>query len=159
MPVRHSSADRILEGVALILLLSIFAIVAWNWPDLPERVPKHFNASGQPDSWGGKSFLWFLPGVSAGLYLLMTAAAHYPGLINLPIRVDRSLPEVRQILLSMTIVLKVVILMSFVYITQATIDAALGQGEGLGGFFLPVFLAVTLVPTAFYVIKLRRFRI
>lgn len=156
--IRRSATDWIIEALAVAMLIGIFAMVALNWPELPERVPTHFNATGAPDGWGSKTSMWFLPGMAVLLYALLTAASRFQSLINLPLNVDRSQPEVRKILLSMTIVLKAVILMSFLYIVTASIQTAVGKGSGLGGIFLPLFLAATFVPMGFYLFQLRHYR-
>lgn len=152
----RSATDWVLEGLSIVLLLATFAFVLLEWPEMPERVPRHFNASGQPDGWGGKSFVWFLPVTSVFLYLLMTAAGRYPQLINIPLNVDRNDPNVRQILLSFCIVMKAVILVSFLYITVTTVETAMGRTGGLGSLFLPLFLLATAAPLVFYLRKLRR---
>ncbi|MBL8233056.1 MAG: DUF1648 domain-containing protein [Bryobacterales bacterium] len=156
--IRRSATDWIIEALAVAVLVGIFAILALNWPELPERIPTHFNAAGTPDGWGSKTSMWFLPGLAVLLYALLTAASRFQGLINLPMTVDRSHPEVRKILLSMTIVVKAVILMSFLYIVTASIQTALGKAGGLGAMFLPLFLAATFLPMAFYLFKLRQYR-
>jgi uncharacterized membrane protein len=44
----------------------------WALPRLPERVPIHWNAAGQPDNWGSPLFHTFgLPAVALGVYLLV----------------------------------------------------------------------------------------
>jgi hypothetical protein len=102
--------------------------------------------------------MWFLPFTTAGMFLLLTACSYYPRLINLPISVDRESPEVRKLLLTMSLVLKASLLLTLGYINWAGINIALGRAQGLGTMFLPVFLAAAFGPIAFYTHKLRRYR-
>jgi len=74
----------------LILLAAHAGFAAWAWPHLPESIPAHFDASGQPTRWTRTSVgSWFgLVGVSAGIAALMGvlawAAPRYPALLNIP---------------------------------------------------------------------------
>jgi uncharacterized membrane protein len=155
--MRRSGFDWALEVVSLASLAAIIAVVATHWNELPNIVPKHFGASGKPKGWGGKNNLWILPGTSVGLYLLLTLAARYQQLINLPISVDRSRPEVRQILFRFTNALKAVILIILFYLSRASINTALGKANGLGRRSLPIILVAIAVPLAYYLVKLRRY--
>lgn len=57
--------------VALVIL--VFLVGISFYPHLPENVPSHWNAQGEIDSWSTKNFaVFFLPGITLGLYLLMT---------------------------------------------------------------------------------------
>ncbi|MGY2064605.1 DUF1648 domain-containing protein [Blastococcus sp. SYSU DS0619] len=66
------------------------AVWAWSWSRLPERVPIHFGAGGEPDDWTSRTAaLWFtallglgMVAVFAGSVWLVRRAG--PGLINVP---------------------------------------------------------------------------
>jgi len=106
----HSRAGR---GARMALLASLGTLVGiWGlayvlWPDLPERIPVHFDGEGVPDRWAAPAFLnWFaLPLVSSFLTALMIAiglsvrgmARRWPGIMNMPRKKDflRLPPEAR----------------------------------------------------------------
>lgn len=156
--MRRSGFDWALEVISLAALAAIIAAVATHWNDLPNIVPKHFGASGKPNGWGGKNSLWILPGTAVGLYVLLTLAARYQQLINLPISVDRSRPEVRQIIFRFANVLKAAILIVLFYLSWASVNTALGKATGLGRQTLPIILVAVAVPLVYYVLKLRRYQ-
>lgn len=61
----------------LIVLLGLpFAYAAYLYPDLPSRIPTHFNLKGEADAWGGKESIFLAPSilgfVSLFVYLLMS---------------------------------------------------------------------------------------
>jgi len=61
------------EILPIILILAIFAIGLYFWPQLPERVPSHWNIYGQIDGWSSKNLaVFFFPALIAGLYLLLS---------------------------------------------------------------------------------------
>ena len=57
--------------ISLIILAFIVGILLY--PDLPDKIPSHWNAQGEIDAWSSKSFgAFFFPGITLGIYLLMT---------------------------------------------------------------------------------------
>ncbi|SMB99882.1 Uncharacterized membrane protein [Thermanaeromonas toyohensis ToBE] len=57
---------------AILVLLIMLLAGAIIYPYLPERVPIHWNAAGQVDNYGSRSFgAFMLPFLTAGLYVLM----------------------------------------------------------------------------------------
>ena len=48
----------------MLLGTAFLAWIAWLigiYPELPERIPIHFNAAGEVDGWGKKGMIWTLP--------------------------------------------------------------------------------------------------
>jgi membrane-anchored protein YejM (alkaline phosphatase superfamily) len=95
---------------------------------------------------------------NAGVYLLLTLAARYQQLINVPFEIDRERPEVKQLLLRMTIVLKTVLMVLLAGLLWTIVHTPLGRMRTAGRGFLAVFLIAMLAPTLIYVRKLSRFR-
>ena len=55
-----------------IIIAAMFALAAWSWPRLPDRIPIHWNIAGEVDGYGGKfTGLLLLPLIVLGLYLMM----------------------------------------------------------------------------------------
>jgi uncharacterized membrane protein len=56
----------------LLVIAAMFAVAAWAWPQVPDKIPIHWNIRGEVDGWGGRfTGLVLLPIVAAGMYLLM----------------------------------------------------------------------------------------
>ena len=95
-PVREGAgcAGRVALFASLATLVGIWALAYVLWPELPERIPVHFDGSGVPDRWAAPTFMnWFaLPLVSTFLTALMFAisfsvrgmARRWPGIMNIP---------------------------------------------------------------------------
>jgi uncharacterized membrane protein len=61
-----------IELLQLLVIGGMFAATAWAWPQLPERLPIHWNIHGEVDGWGNKFMgVLFMPLVVLGMYLLM----------------------------------------------------------------------------------------
>ena len=65
---RLSDAVRDDWPVWLLLALAL-GVAAWQYPQLPERVPIHWNAAGHSDGWGSRAFGTFgMLGLFLGIY-------------------------------------------------------------------------------------------
>jgi uncharacterized membrane protein len=59
--------------VPLIVMILYIILAAYFWSILPDTVPTHFNASGTPDNYSSKTFLFLLNlGIIVLLYVLLT---------------------------------------------------------------------------------------
>jgi len=59
--------NRSYWACAFVLVLAAFAASAWFYPNLPERVPMHWNIRGEVDGWGSRASAWIMPCVMLGL--------------------------------------------------------------------------------------------
>jgi len=96
--------------------------------------------------------------LNAGVYVLLTVASRFQQLINVPFEIDRERPEVKQLLLQMTIVLKTVLMVLLAGLLWMIVHTPMGRMRSAGRGFLLVFLIAMLAPTIVYVRKLGRFR-
>jgi hypothetical protein len=126
---------------------------------LPESVPRHFNAAGAPDRWGNKAGMWTLPILGLLLYGGLSVLSRFARFYNVPFPVDRTSPDVLGLLRRFVIALKTGMLLTFAYISWAAIRTALGEANGLGRGFLPCILIGTMMVPAWFLSKLRRYRL
>lgn len=72
------------ELVQLLVIAAMFAVAAWAWPHVPERMPVHWNIRGEVDRWGNKfEGLLLLPIITLGIYfLLLLVPLVDPGRVN-----------------------------------------------------------------------------
>lgn len=147
MSPRRSAQDWLLEAIALAALIATFAMVFGHWQRLP--------GFARRGSGGSLSVLVLL---NAGVYVLLTVAARYQQLVNVPFEIDRDRREVKQLLLQMTIVLKTVLMVLLAGLLWIVVHTPLGRMRTAGRGFLAVFLIAMLAPTLVYVRKLSRYR-
>ncbi|MGI6549397.1 MAG: DUF1648 domain-containing protein [Syntrophomonadales bacterium] len=145
---------QVILGVAGLACTALMVgLVIYYWPELPARIPTHFGASGTPDGWGSKHSLLYLAGVGALLYVVMFVLSRYPHLYNYLTTITESNAETQyRMAMDLMIVLGNVIIWMFTYMTWQTIQTALGQSEGMGAWFLPVFLFLSSGPIVVYLI-------
>jgi len=132
--------------------------IAW-YPDLPNRIPIHFDLSGQPDEFASKtSGAWFLlPGIALGLLLFLGAIGwglgalvrSSPGLCNMPRKelFVRLSPEGRMAVVAPTRAFLLATLAifqgMFVWMVEGSARVAMSEGAVLPSW--PVFLCVGAV--------------
>ena len=143
----RSTQDWLLEAIALAALVATFAMVFGHWQRLPG-----FARRGSGESYS------VMVALNAGVYLLLTLASRYQQLVAVPFEIDRDRPEVKQLLLRMTIVLKTVLLVLLAGLLWIIVNTPVGRMRTAGRGFLLVFLIAMLAPTLIYVRKLSRFR-
>ena len=67
------------------------------YPQLPERIPNHFNLRGEPVQWSPRNFIWLTPALSAVFFVQQTflnpsVAPYLPGRIDVPTSIFMPLP-------------------------------------------------------------------
>jgi len=154
----RSRAQWFFEGLSLLLVMFMFAMLAVHWRQFPDRVPTHFDISGKPNGWHGKGSLLILPSTAVIVWIVMTAAQRYQSLINIPFTIDRDSPEVQSVLRNMMIAGKTTMALLFAWLMRGTVRTALGRAEGIGQWVLPLTLALIFVPLIVYSVKLLRLR-
>lgn len=78
---------KLTTGISIAAAAWMFWDVFCMWKIMPERLPSHYNAMGQPDAYGGKSTAFALPVVAAVLLTLMLFFRRKPQHWNFPVPV------------------------------------------------------------------------
>lgn len=152
---------KTLEVVGLALLGALYWITyaSMNGPErLPERIPTHFDISGQPNAWGSPAILWLLPVVGTGVYLLITVLSRIRfRSYNLPVRVtENNLPFIQDQTSELVSWIKVEMLCLFCYIQWGMIEAARSREFRLSPAVIPVFLAAIFGTLGWYMTAIIR---
>lgn len=65
------------ELLSLVLILAAWGLVIWYWPQLPDPMPTHWGANGQPDGWMPKVWGALVGPLAATFtYLIMTLSPY-----------------------------------------------------------------------------------
>lgn len=150
-------AEWLLEFGAAAALLSQFAIVLAAWPEIPDQVPQHFDASGQADAWGSKTTVLLLPAVNFVVFVMMTVVSRFPHISSVPVDVTPfNAPRVYRLIRFQTIWLKTVLALVLAYMSWRTIEQAQGGVQGLGVGFLPLTILGVGSAVVWFYMELRR---
>lgn len=137
-----------LEIIPLILVAIAFYIALSNYSSLPDIIPTHFNAQGVADDWSGRNWVFIFPGVSIGLYLLLsfitvniTDSDDPMRFINMPNKKRREdltetqVENLRVFLSRSLLTMKVLFGALAVYGVNNTVEIAMEKANTLGAAF------------------------
>ena len=80
--VPYESMDILVELLNITLLLLIWGYTIFNFLELPETIPTHFNAQGVPDDFGSKGAIFILPVIATAMYILIFVLNRFPHVHN-----------------------------------------------------------------------------
>jgi uncharacterized membrane protein len=142
--LKLTSHDYVIEFIGLSFLIILIAIPILYYNQLPDRIPIHFNAAGNPDGFGEKPSLFILPAIGLLMYFLLTVLTAFPHIYNFPVAITPENAEIQYRLATRLMrILKTVIIILFSFIGWMSVRTAVGNASGLGKMFLPAFLFIT----------------
>jgi uncharacterized membrane protein len=151
---------KTLEAVGVVLL-ALLAGITWDAlhgsNPLPQRIPTHFNAMGEPNAWGSPSTLWLLPAVAAFVFLLISLVSLFPASFNFPVRstsVNR--PRLVALTIRMMAWVKVELVCLFLYIQWSIIQSVRGGRAALSPVIVPIFLVAVFATIAAHAVAVFR---
>jgi uncharacterized membrane protein len=157
---KKESMRKPLEWIGLAVLAVLVGITVWALYGpvaLPARIPTHFNAAGQPDSWGNPSSLWLLPVVAMALYGLISAVQHFPSAFNLPRRVSpANRARLEAITLHMISWVKLELACLFLFIQWSIVESVRGGKASIPPLIAPIFLVVVFATVITHAVALFR---
>ena len=135
------------------------AYLAIHWSAFPETVPMHFGPSGKPDGWGPRWTLVLLPVIGVVVVSMLTIGKRFPSHFNYPVRVtDENVTHQRALAVGLLDQLRLVVAVMLAYISLQQMRTALGLTDGLGVWFLLVFVIAMLGSLATYFTRAIRAR-
>lgn len=148
------------------LAIYSFFLIQSNIPDLPSRIPTHFNMAGQPDGWGSPQTLWMLFAFQVLVACVMLSGAiwcrRFPQLAHLGTRrLSDFKPEQRERILPllerMGGLMSIVTSLFFIYLIREAIRAADSSNPELHqGWAVALFVASMIGISLYYVWCMRK---
>ena len=149
--IKQTPVDIMTEIIGIIGLILLIGLPLYYFDKLPETIPRHFGANGEPDGFSGKGIIWTLPIIGVIMYVGMFWLIKYPHIFNYPQQVTKANAErLYTIGTRMIRTLNSIITCIFSYITYSTIETALGNQNGLGTWFTPVFIILMFGLTGYF---------
>ncbi|MFC0263399.1 DUF1648 domain-containing protein [Fontibacter flavus] len=146
--------DKILEGLGFLAMVLLLVIPIYYYPELPDRIPKHYDATGQVTAYGGKGMLWMMPIIGLITYTGLFFINKVPHIFNYPTEITTENAERQyRIATRMIRTLNVIIVYTFLYTSYGTIQNAMGIQVGLGKAFMPIFLIALFGTIVVYLVK------
>lgn len=148
----------------VVLLIVSWAMAAYFYPSLPDRIPTHFGPSGQADAWSHKSFwsVFLLPIFQTGLIVIFSLLYRYPQYSNIPstIALEALEPEFRDHIFEMIRRLLAVIFTFinaiFLYILWVMLRAGMSPRHEINPAIFLGWMGALLIFIAVYMIRMIR---
>lgn len=151
-----SPTDMVVEAVAFLGFALLLVAVVY-YPQLPERIPMHFNFAGKVDAWGAKSGLLPLIWIGIGSYLLLTIISRFPHIFNYPVAITPENAE-RQYRNAVSLMrwLKMETMWLMVYITWVIFQVAQGKASSMSSALTPIVLVVIIGTCIIFLVRAYR---
>ena len=92
--------DRILEVIALVLLLALLGLTTALYMQAPEQIPTNFNWNDEPTKWADKAMYWYMAVFFVLMMLLSATSAYDFRFTNLPVRLKEPVINVQKMYIS-----------------------------------------------------------
>ena len=158
LKVELSSTDKVLEVLSWIILVTWWVFVLFSFTRFPHTIPTHFNASGDPDSYGNKSTIFMLPIIGTALVIGLTILNNYPHIFNYGTGFNRD-NALNQYTTATRIIryFKLLVVIVFAIISFLIYSISRGKSSGLGSLFLPAIIILFSIPIIFIMIQTFKF--
>lgn len=155
LKLKPERIDRFLELIGFAALFLLIVLPVLYFDQLPDEIPRHFDASGTPDAYSGKAIVWILPLIGTLMFAGMFWLSKRPHIYNYPQKVtEENAENIYRAGSRMVQAMNTLITCAFAYITYSTIRISLGSTDGLGEWFLPVFLLLIFGFMGYFIVKM-----
>jgi hypothetical protein len=143
MSTPRGQVAGILHFVNAVVLAGIAAFTIRSWPQLPDRIPAHFNFDGFPDRWAERgpelamvfAMPWIMSAVLYGVWASMGYFRRHPEHGNLPRRLQGLAPErvapLFDAIAGVVLASVTAMLLTFGALLRGIVGVALGAAERL----------------------------
>lgn len=139
-----SSFDLIAMGVVVVSVLYAGMSLAAGYGELPDRIPTHFNATGEPDGYGSPRSRWMLFGVQMSIAIGVWVLSYFPHMHNYMVEItEENAERVYSNSVSLLHGVNAICCSYFAYMIVTNLSIAKGELNGLGSLSMVLFM-VTL---------------
>ena len=154
LKIKLTIFDKILEATCYFLLFALWIFAIFGYFKLPDNIPIHYDGSGQVTNYGSKIMFFMLPLIATVIFFALSILINRPHVLNYtkPIT-EENCKRQYTIATSMLRFMKFSILLIFSLILLFTYFTAVGITKGLGRWFLPFVLSLTIIAPIYFLIK------
>jgi uncharacterized membrane protein len=146
--------DKFLDTATLFALVFVWGYTVYQYGNLPEQIPSHFNSNGEIDGYGRKSSLFLIPFLLTIIYVLLSVLNRFPEIFNYPVKITRQNADKHyRLACRMMRWLLFTIAGMFSYMTIVIVQSALHQTSMMQDWMLPLIILLLILPPAIYLFK------
>ncbi len=152
-----STGEQALDWASLLGLIFTLAVLAASWSSLPERVPSHFGASGQPDAWGSRNTFWLFVVLPLVVHVALGLLARKPHLYSYPTRVTpENAEQLYRLGRGMIYWLRAGVVWLVAYLCWGAVRVAQGRAAGLNSVIMYALLCVIFATVIWFTLAMFR---
>ena len=157
LKVPLEALDKITDMISITLLILLIVYTAISYSELSDIIPIHFNAQGEANDFGKKTFVWLLPCISAFMFGLLFFLNKFPHLHNYKVNITEE-NALKNYKFSTRLVrfINLFIIILFAFIQYILIQNGKGVHMSLGSWFLPIVIGFSIVLPLFLFIYNRK---
>ncbi len=150
MKVKRNVYDILVEVICILLLVGLFGYLITQWGSLPDKVPAHYNGTGEIDRWSSKGSLLFMPIIGLILYIGITVLEAFPKVWNTGVQVtEENKEKLYRTLMNMIQTTKLIMVLSFFLIAVAQIRCT-----SLPWYFTLLSLGLIFGVIIYYIVRI-----
>lgn len=147
-------ADKVLEAGGYVALIAFWVFVCYAYSVMPETIPTHFNLAGEADGFGEKWTIFLMPVIGLLMFIGLSIVQQRPHAFNYLTEITPENAEKQYtIAVRMMRFLKFALIIVFGLGELLTYKTAMGGGEKLGVWIVPITLLLVLGPMFYSLIK------
>ncbi|MFK7807001.1 MAG: DUF1648 domain-containing protein [Saprospiraceae bacterium] len=155
--VKLESLDYLIEAITFFGVIVLLALPVMHYSELPGSLPRHYDANGVPDAFGGKGIIWTLPIIGVVMYFGLLIINRFPHTFNYPKKVTaENAEQLYKITTRLMRTMNAIIIWAITYITFATIQTALGYQNGLSVFFAPGLVFLVIAASGYFLKRMKK---
>lgn len=157
--LKETRANLLLEVLGWASIVVLWAITIFFYSGLPDKIPTHYNLSGEPDSFGTKKTIIALPIIATVLFLFISMLNKYPHIFNYPVKItEKNALAQYQNTLMMTRYLKLGITILFTLIVIETIRFTNLESKQPTPYLWLLALVIFFIPIGYFVMRAFKLR-
>lgn len=87
--ISKTTYEKILDVTAMVLWVATYSCIFFFWNHIPDRIPVHFNVSGEPNRWGKRESILIPSIIGTFVYLLLYMLSWFPHVHNYPVEITK----------------------------------------------------------------------
>ena len=149
--------DRVLDGLSFTAMILMWVIVVVEYPNLPERIPIHFDLKGNIDNYRSRHTIFLLPAIISVVITGMTFLNRHPHIFNYPVKItdENAFSEYSRATRLIRVVKLIIVAFVNLMIYEMIRSAKVGHST-LPAWVLIAFIILLMAPVAVAVYRSRK---
>lgn len=149
---------KLFNKITLVVLFFTIVFTAIQFPNLPSEVPSHYNIMGEADAWANKWFIFFIPLIGFGLWLLLGQVEKFPEFVNMPNGGKPLNEQQLQNSMKLMYMIRNEVLLFMSLLTLKEVFIAIGFAINFGVWEFVIFVVIMTVTIVWYLVKNNKLR-